>query len=389
MSIGPPAIELRDLTAILGTSTLRVSPTYEATVADRPRHAVGSGDGHAGSSVILVPAEGEALLPKAIDPAAAMLLDALVTPGPLPTIDAVDASVVAGLVLDRVLEIEHDGRFVSGPAAVGRFATLDGSDAADDPAPRLAHLSATALRQMASVGLRDAPSIIEFLYRYNSEPYGPRLPTMLRDRDVETYLGITGGAVASTLDRHWTRTPSPVEATAWLGWSPRHRRPAPTCKLYVSPAPAHTRDVFEVVVRIVADAAAPYLKIGADVFGLLRPDKLVVYFDTFDELAAAAREIEHATRGCDVQGVPFTGQLDDRGALSWARDPQPPPTIPWLGSQSWRQWLATRIAATVLAWHSAPADATLVEFVLVRLALDGVDPTHWEPTDREPVDVAR
>ena len=65
--------------------------------------------------------------------------------------------------------------------------------------------------------------------------------------------------------------------------------------------------------------------------------------------------------------------------MSWGMDP--PRFEQLLGLQSphsWRQWVAERVAVYTVAAKESDAENT-TEFVLRRIAMDGVDTATWSP----------
>ena len=116
-----------------------------------------------------------------------------------------------------------------------------------------------------------------------------------------------------------------------------------TYKLYVSPRPERIREAFEIVVRVLSASGGVHFKLGDSVGGLLRPDKLMLYFTTRDALLETASVLHRELAGCDAHGVPFTAGLDDSGLLSWGVDPpENDRALRWMQRQSWRLWVVTR-----------------------------------------------
>jgi hypothetical protein len=211
-------------------------------------------------------------------------------------------------------------------------------------------------------------------------------------RDVAEWLGIARGPVSALLRRHWQRVaPSETSGGGWLLWNPclprdERRDFRPGYKLYVSPACASVAEALRATVDVLAHAGAPPFKIGEDARGLLRPDKLVVYFANVEELERAADRLRHELAGMPAQGVPFTAPVTSDGLLSWGMDPpQADSPLPWQRRESWRLWVANRLAAFLLAAkHAAVHDGetAVVEpwrFALERLRLAGVDTATWAP----------
>jgi hypothetical protein len=334
---------------------------------------------------------------KAVDRESALLLLTLRTPGQIPAyarrlLGADAANTITGLVLDGVLEIEFAGEFRSGPDAIGAMGVegydgaIDGVD--DAPRGRIAQLSIDALRHAAMLPIDDVAVLAARLYRYNSLPLAPagdaaggatRTPTTDLAR-----LGLATAAVAAALDRDWTCTASGADGD-WLCWSAGERWESTdgtrgTCKLYVSPSPLAIRDAFAATVAAATSHHAMAFKAGAGPYGLLRPDKLVVYFRQRDHLYAAAAALSDALAGAPAQGVPFTAGITADGMLSWAADP-PAHVV----SDSWRSWLTTQLAAALLAARTAdpdsPARPDPVRFALQRAAALRIDPRTWAPAD--------
>ncbi|HEV7785962.1 MAG TPA: hypothetical protein VGQ28_11540 [Thermoanaerobaculia bacterium] len=203
---------------------------------------------------------------------------------------------------------------------------------------------------------------------------------------VERHLGIgPGDPHRRLLDRSWSRT-GPSEN--WLSWrwrgadrggqDGRLAAGGATWKLYLSPAPEALAEGFGRILDALAAARAPQFKIGSAAAGLLRPDKMVAYFPSFERLAAAAEALTERLAGTPAQGVPFTSEIAGGGLLSWGIDP--PAGSPWSGSESWRLWLTHRLAVALLSGKNAGGSGVEPwRFALERLRLEGVDTDSWTP----------
>jgi hypothetical protein len=373
---------------------LRANPAYELVLWDRlapeerrvldrlPRDAEFYG--------ILRPrpagAAGAALGVKAVDRDTALLFLTLREPGPLPSyvrsaLGEAAGRTVARLIADGVLEIERDGGFLCGPAAlqVSREPLAGGG--------RLAGLSIAALRYGQALAIDDPLRLSFRLYGYNRRPLTPRWRKLLPGPEaVQAHLGIaSGGANRKLLDRTW-RLSSTSEA--WLSWRSRGDEPGVsgggTWKLYVSPAPEALAEGFGAVLAALAAARAGQFKIGSGAAGLLRSDKIVAYFPSFERLEEAARAVESRLGGVPAQGVPFTSEIAGDGLLSWGMDPPESERDAWWGRESWRLWLTHRLARALIAARNAGENAEEgVEpwrWAVERLRLEGVDPATWTPT---------
>jgi hypothetical protein len=322
---------------------------------------------------------------KAVTRDSALLLLSLTTPGSLPFFvrrepNAVEA--ISDLVLSGILEIEHDGEFVSGVAATSLLVSSPTS-ANEHP---LTRLSLDAIRFAAEHRLPDVGRVAGELYQFNRQPLTPRWSRALRDREaVLSFAGLEAGSPARReLVAEWD-IDARGDSQAWIYFV--HRGPSSSqrtsssredaYKLYVSPALADFPRAFAAVSSVASRRGVRHLKIGSDASGLLRPDKLVLYFPDLDSLLGSAREIEDALPDVAAQGVPFTAPIDPRGLLSWGADPpssaQP---LSWQAKDSWRTWLVSRLASSLLEGQESDPE-TRVQYALDRLRRDGVDTQRW------------
>lgn len=340
---------------------------------------------------VLVPASHAGLGVLAVDQDTARLFSGLKRPGPLP--EALRRGGlhrynrrIAQLVLDGVLEIEREGQFVSGPLAHGEV--VDRTRSGARPGDRIAQLSHGALRQAQALPIHDARRLSSWLYSFHSVPAGPRWVRRLGSTDVAARaLGLLGSSrVATILDDEFLHS----QVRGWDSWHLRDGKlaytslegTAPAYKLYVSPHPRALADVFPAVVTCLIELRPPAFKIGSDVFGLLRPDKLMIYFNKKDELDSFVRALEPAILGCPAQGVPFTASLGEAGLLSWGVDPPRATRLQgWPGSESWRAWLVARLARALITARTTDFHASESwTYALDRMRVEGVDPDRWTPT---------
>lgn len=372
----------------LENATLRSNPAYELVLmdalSDEQIEALGEPICGAGFYGILRPRQEQRLHVKAVDRDTALLFLTLATPRRLPryVTNALGAwhDEISLLVLDGVLEIQDpSGSFVSGAGA------RQVVEARGDSSPSsTARLSVDAVRYGQALALSDAAVLAARMYFYNREPLTPawrrRLPSAVA---VRRYLGLEGvEGPDRILGRHWSKASS---RDAWLVWRSRLAPPAAprdrfAYKLYVSPTCDALPDAFESTVRVMTTAGAPALKVGADLPGILRPDKIVVYFLTFEELQAAAHALLDDLSGCPVQGVPFTAEISDDGLVSWGMDPPRSRRVGWARQESWRLWVATQLAIGLVAPGTRGGDVMEPwELAIARLRALGVDPTTWTP----------
>jgi hypothetical protein len=340
---------------------------------------------------LLLPRASGASSIKSVCRETAQLVRTMVQSGPLPryvldkTKDNTNQAI-AELVLDAVLELEHEGRFVSGPEA---YPLIYPTHAAFEPTGLLPRLSQAALEYGQALAIDDPVRLSSRLYFYNRIPLTPswtrRLPT---EEAVCEFLGVSAANNLRRLQRNWSRVESPAAHNPWFEWRSRSNRPADNerrhgYKLYVSPQPEALPAAFSAVAEVLQDSSAHFFKVGRSATGLLRPDKLVVYFRDFEPLEQAARELAIRLSGCAAHGVPFTASLGDDGLLSWGVDPLPEKgALSWRGPESWRLWVTNRLAsALVSARKNITGTLQPWQFALERLRLENVDTITWAPRD--------
>jgi hypothetical protein len=291
---------------------------------------------------------------------------------------------IAELVLDGILEIDSEGTFVSGPQAARVIHPESSPSAAQGT---LAVRSIEALKYAQALDISHSQKLSARLYAYGRQPVSPewqrRFPTPAA---VAEHLGVRGRE-SSWLDKHWLSFPPSPASDPWLRWKLRHERPVLTkseltYKLYVSPACEFVRDAFQTTVRIISELSAPCFKVGGDVQGLLRPDKIIVYLRSFEELQETSTFLSEKLNGCPAHGVPFTAEIAGNGLLSWGIDPpRDDPKPQWQGTESWRLWVTNRLAVGLLSAKAAPSQGVEPwQFALDCLRVEGVETETWTPT---------
>ena len=360
---------------------LRANPAYRAVawnrLASEARQALDvDTDGYG----VLMPLEGQDLPVVAIDRDTALLFLSLQEPGPAPDFASAMAGgdfdrVLRRLILDSVLQMEQADTFISGPEACARLGMASGA------APgSLAQLSIDALNYGAALIHADAATLAQKLYNYNRRPMTAALRRRLPGKAAcLSFLGLGGerdapGAIA----RDWSRGD---DDSPWLVFTRRRsqrQRTGQSCKLYVGVAFEELPGCLSALAEGLAAGAALQFKIGTDLDGLLRPDKLVAYFPGKDTLSAAAQALLPILSNRAVHAVPFSAEIGGSGALSWGMDP----AEAWFGDRmSWRQWMCEQLAAALIAARGSAAGAVAPwQFALERLRLEGVNTDTFMPT---------
>jgi hypothetical protein len=392
----------RDLEAQLGSAVFRANPNYELVLFDRlpPSQQAMLADlkDRANFYGVLRPREGSSLSVKSVTRDTALLYLTLRDAGTLPYYARPAAADHAGgivrLVLDQVLQVQVSDQFVSGAEAYETF-----YEQVVDPAPEshVQRLSIAALQYGQALKVDDVLELSARLYGYHRVPTSARwLETFPTTERVKERLGVSSdGAFRSFLEASWEAghadDGSAADESGWLSWALRSPASASAArgnvhKLYISPLPEFVENVFAITLRTLTKSAVMQFKVGANVDGLLRPDKMVAYFGSFDDLQSAAEKLASALQGCPAQGVPFTAELAGDGLLSWGVDPPASERLlNWQPEESWRLWLTNRLANALLTARMAKESSTTLQpwqYALERLELEGIDTRSWTAARR-------
>jgi hypothetical protein len=225
---------------------------------------------------------------------------------------------------------------------------------------------------MAANGPWTEPAdVARWLYRFGTVPRGPAI-----DRDFgpdDDPMAVLGLTVAGGTRR---RLETAYEATSLQGWYSFARTPvnaqiAAVCKLYVSPRPEALADAFPRIGEAFVQSEVRSFKVGRGIEGLLRPDKIVAYFEDRTHMEDVARVLDRSLRRCPAQGVPFTAEAGGKGLLSCGVDPPAGEA-----ATSWRAWITNRLATSLTTHHNLPG-VDCVAAALEDLRQAGVDPERW------------
>ncbi len=235
---------------------------------------------------------------------------------------------------------------------------------------RLAVDRAAALTGRVDPAAVDVAALAALLYRAGGcavddrlDPRWPRHLTRQAERPVAAALSDH----ARGRSEHWDSWSAPgVDATELVH------------KVYVSPTVKSLRRTLEAVFTCVLDHEVPAWKVGADLAGIHRPDKVVLYLPTAEAADAVAGLLDHTLVGQDAQGVPFSGQVGESGIVSRGRD---------LAGTSWRA-VVCRLVAQAL-WtarsdvagsaHADAQDQRVAQLALDLVAAQGFDTVTWRP----------
>jgi hypothetical protein len=365
----------------LREARLRSSPSFRLVAFDqlggRERDAFQSLTEEPDFYGLLSPPPSSALPVKSVSRDAALLFMTLREPGRVPylltTLFGGNANErLRQLVLDGVFEVEHEGQFKGGAGAL----SILGLEKGEEATTRVARLSREAICYAAALEGLSIGELAARLYMYNRVPSTPEIQRKLGDEERVLSYVVGDSRVARQLGARWMRE---VSGDAWLMWRTRQSTPRLDFKLYVSPTLDSLPAAFSLAVDAFRRVGCARFKIGRTSFGLIRPDKFVAYFPSLEEVREAADLICASASGISAHGVPFTAAIDADGLVSWGMDPPRfEQVLPRQAHQSWRQWLAERIAVYMLTAREAASD-DISAFVLNRLALDQIDVTSWTP----------
>jgi hypothetical protein len=171
----------------------------------------------------------------------------------------------------------------------------------------------------------------------------------------------------------------------WVAWrrggalsvNPLRRARA---KLYVSVCPAFLEPHFEVIMETVfSTSEAVEAKIASTARGLHRPDALVVYCESFEQLSVIAQRLVPLVATALPSSMTFAPRFAVSQNIFWGIDPIQPENLVY--GESWRRSICCRCAQVAIRLrHLNAADPiTVSSSALVRLNLDGVDTATWIP----------
>lgn len=325
---------------------------------------------------LLVPAANTGLPVKAIEAEVAAEFKKMRVPY------AYRASEISEALLELLatgaIEVLSGSRVLTGADALAHL----GLETAPRPdaSTRIRKISLDAIEHSAEMQLNDVARLSARLYFYNRCPKTADKSQTSIQRQTLSILNKWKRA-----SRHAYEQKTKALDEGWhlfsLRETCRKSRWSTHFKLYISPAFTDIPEVLTTALRIVSEMFVPAFKIGANLEGLLRPDKLILYFPTFEELKRAASKIEDEIMGIKPHGVPFTASIGSSDILSWGRDPpshlQP---LSWTDKQSWRVWVTTRIASSLLLSRATrPTSLSPLSAALNYLWFCGVDPQTWIP----------
>jgi hypothetical protein len=154
-------------------------------------------------------------------------------------------------------------------------------------------------------------------------------------------------SVVGTYARHGSLTPDAVDGR-WITWSRGWDLSLPTPKVYVSPTVDSIRAAVEVALDYVTSRDVVAMKVPSDAAGLLRPDKLIFYFEHSAAARGFANCVSDPLSKLSAHGVPFSQQVGPSSIVSIGVDP---PASDFEPAHSWRTWMTSVLARGISEWR--------------------------------------
>lgn len=250
----------------------------------------------------------------------------------------------------------------------------------------LPRLSRDAVLYALKLGGSDPAVLTWQLYYFNRLPITAKLRKEIGERHAfHRFLGFGDETQETPVNKHWRATFSGPDKSGWLVFQPikplNRNQYASTYKLYVSP---QVDDVPTVLKHLVGNFTSDNIrqfKVGCDLAGLTRPDKIVAYFSSFEELEQVAQKLSTFLNGFKPHGVPFSCDISGSGILSWGLDPPKYSGARVNETQSWRFWIARTIAAAMVEEGKAnESEERSLHSIYEKIRLAGVNTDTWAPT---------
>lgn len=291
-------------------------------------------------------------------------------------------NIVAGMLIDHVLEIEYGGNFISGS---GANAMIFGNDWLIDNklSNKLSILSANAIRYSCYLSSETAKSLGNKLYTFNAIPRDRNNKQYLSDSNSINAFLYSGFEHSEMLAKNWFLNKA---RKYWFSWSRAELlsgedliETVDTYKLYLSPMPGAIPAFFNIAVPVLTKSNATAFKIGQTIDGLLRPDKMIAYFNNREDLFSAAKELEVLSKDIPAHGVPFTTQLDENGLLSFGIDHA---FLKLKRGYSWRTWVTDVVAKTILQAKAENLNMDFsFQYIRARLFTERINIDNWSFVD--------
>ena len=239
-------------------------------------------------------------------------------------------------------------------------------------------LSLAALRNASRFPSNDLPSMATRLYLFNGAGVYASEILERAVRDVQEVID----SEASVSSEEYA---PPAANAGWHFFRNKAIKAASSSeelgsKLYLSPAVGDTAQCVSRLCRLIPQLRPHGWKVGRGQFGITRPDKICLYFNTRAEAADAGALLAQEMFSIRTQGVPFTVKYDTTGLIGGGFDP--PQGIRTIQGASWRDWLARKMAFAILL--NRTMEQTFLsdeQSALWTMFFSGINPTTWSVED--------
>lgn len=279
--------------------------------------------------------------------------------------------LIKSLVYDHIIQVKNrNGKYESGPSCRLIKDSLEKCFDTTASCHRIGILSQNAIKYAWHFRDLSIDEITQKLYSFYTMPVEKTLFNCLKSTDnIKAWLGL--GEFSKMLDEY-IQTPITDNYKHWLYW--QHEKTKNTYnlnfKMYISPTPLETVDVFSKVLKLFTRQFVPSFKIGATSNGIYRPDKMVLYFSDINSIYEFAHMCAPLLKDNDGQGVPFTFPLTENGIISYACEP----TEGY--SSSWRIYICKIIAKTIKL-QSFRDNNLFIHSIINKLNILGIETNKW------------
>jgi hypothetical protein len=273
--------------------------------------------------------------------------------------------VLSQLILDGLIEVRSKDRFLSGVTALKFLGDESGGGVEEASA-----VSALALQYALAVRHLKPSVLAQRLYAFNSLP-AVRSEAQDHAADFAACTGVDVndpsphmGGFAWTLERD----------SGWLYFR-RGASRGGRFKVYLCPKSQDIHKVIPTFAEVLGRNGGVF-KMAFPRDFLVRPDKIIAYFPTFQELQQGLSAMVGLTREARVQAVPFSAPVPKMPLLSWGVDP---PSRSMRKARSWRSWLTVQVAECVQGIPAAKTSIEALDHLKAALQLRDIDPVSWLP----------
>lgn len=222
-----------------------------------------------------------------------------------------------------------------------------------------------------------------FLYKFNTFPSG-----WIKFNDCKCYadwlLDNSLGRTDGHLNRFFGQFDPAGESEDWKFWANRSAANEKihsnlSCpKLYLGVAPGHVAIALQAMAPAIFESAPTMIKLPRFSKGAMRPDKVILYFESMTHLKNCVASLGNLIPAAIVrQAVPFTSQCLASPYLYIGIDPAKNGMGTY--SESWRMLITQCLEEVIVAASPSINEYPIafLERILARMGDLGFDPDQW------------